>query len=180
MLVPVLVSVLPWQKYVSGLLQQYSVGSDDAFDDVENCKSHVNKQIMLKYADMVVRDMYLLSSIFAKIYMVIYGNGESKLQQCLNLSCDKQKVARFVSCDLWNDKHALVSKLLLCFCRRLGAFAMHIRMVLMLMFLSLPLRGAGPMALMLGHKCCQHIYKKNRHAGYIKCAQSDGEWDELI
>jgi hypothetical protein len=25
------VSVLPWQKYVSGLLQQYSVGSDDAF-----------------------------------------------------------------------------------------------------------------------------------------------------
>jgi hypothetical protein len=22
-------SVLPWQKYVSGLLQQYSVGSDD-------------------------------------------------------------------------------------------------------------------------------------------------------
>jgi hypothetical protein len=30
-------------------------------------------------------------------------NGESKLQQCLNLSCDKKKVARFVSCDLWND-----------------------------------------------------------------------------
>jgi hypothetical protein len=26
---------------VSGLLQQYSVGSDDAFDDVEKCKSHV-------------------------------------------------------------------------------------------------------------------------------------------
>jgi hypothetical protein len=39
-------------------------------------------------------------------------NGESKLQQCLNLSCYKKKVARFVSCDLWNDnnKHALVSK----------------------------------------------------------------------
>jgi hypothetical protein len=36
--------------------------------------------------------------------------GESKLQQCLNLSCDKKKVVRFVSCDLWNDKHALVSK----------------------------------------------------------------------
>jgi hypothetical protein len=34
-------------------------------------------------------------------------NGKSKLQQCLNLSCDKKKVARFVSCDLWNDKHAL-------------------------------------------------------------------------
>jgi hypothetical protein len=57
------VSVLPWQKYVSGLLQQYSVGSDDAFDDVEKCKSHVKKQIMLKYADMVVRDMPLLSSL---------------------------------------------------------------------------------------------------------------------
>jgi hypothetical protein len=37
--------------------------------------------------------------------------GESKLQQCLNLSCDKKKVARFVSCDLRNDKHTLtVSK----------------------------------------------------------------------
>jgi hypothetical protein len=57
------VSVLPWQKYVSGLLQQYSVGSDDAFDDVEMCKSHVKKQIMLKYADMAVRDMPLLSSL---------------------------------------------------------------------------------------------------------------------
>jgi hypothetical protein len=42
-------------------------------------------------------------------------------------------------------------------------------MVLLLMFLSPPLRGAGPMALMLGHEW-QHIYKKNRHAGYIKCA----------
>jgi hypothetical protein len=41
------VSVLPWQKYVSGLLQQYSVGSEDAVDDVEKCKSHVKKQIML-------------------------------------------------------------------------------------------------------------------------------------
>jgi hypothetical protein len=50
---------------LDGLLhQQYSVGSDDAFDDVEReCKSHVKKQIMLKYADMVVRDMPLLSSL---------------------------------------------------------------------------------------------------------------------
>jgi hypothetical protein len=32
------VSVLPWQRYVSGLLHQYSVGSDDAFDDVEKCR----------------------------------------------------------------------------------------------------------------------------------------------
>jgi hypothetical protein len=57
------VSFLPWQKYVSGLLQQYSVGSDDAFDDVEQCKSHVIKQIMLEYAHIVVRDMPLLSSL---------------------------------------------------------------------------------------------------------------------
>jgi hypothetical protein len=51
----------------------------------------------------------------AQMYNVIkasIADGESKLQQCLNLSCDKMKVAallRFVSCDLWNDKHALVS-----------------------------------------------------------------------
>jgi hypothetical protein len=36
-----------------------------------------------------------------------------QLQQCLNLSGDETKVARFVSCDLWNNnnnKHAVVSK----------------------------------------------------------------------
>jgi hypothetical protein len=53
--------------------------------------------------------------------------------------------------------HYLCPRQLLCFCRRLGAFAMHIGMVLLLMFLSPPLRGAGPMALMLGHEW-QHIY----------------------
>jgi hypothetical protein len=51
----------------------------------------------------------------------------------------------------------LCPRQLLCFCRRLGAFAMHISMVLLLMFLSPPLTGAGPMALMLGHDW-QHIY----------------------
>jgi hypothetical protein len=52
----------------------------------------------------------------------------------------------------------LCSRQLLCFCRRLEAlFAMHTSMVLLLMFLSPPLRGAGPMALMLGHEW-QHIY----------------------
>jgi hypothetical protein len=34
---------------------------------------------------------------------------------------------------------------------------MHISTVLLLMILSPPLRGAGPMALMLGHEW-QHIY----------------------
>eukprot|EP00775_Hariotina_reticulata_P015269 gene15269-biopygen2950 len=42
------VSVLPWQKYVSGLLQQYGVGSDAAFEDAIKCKSHVKQQILLK------------------------------------------------------------------------------------------------------------------------------------
>jgi hypothetical protein len=45
-------------------------------------------------------------------------NGESNLQQCLNLPCDKKKVARFVSCDLLNDKHALVSKAIAMFLQK--------------------------------------------------------------
>jgi hypothetical protein len=199
------VSVLPWQKYVSCLLQQYSVGSDTAFDDAEKCKSHVKKQIKLRYADMVTRDMPVLSSLqryvqhvspnllqhmsfsapqpylcgvhpsfgfellmrvrlgclsvhehtsrFARrhitegtdedvesqapcpacgapvesiahfmfecpvsasarthMYDIIKTsvNGESKLQKCLGLSCGKTMVARFVSCDFWNDKRAIV------------------------------------------------------------------------
>eukprot|EP00775_Hariotina_reticulata_P015172 gene15172-biopygen2043 len=40
--------VLPWQKYVSGLLQQYGVGGDAAFEDAIKCKSHVKQQILLK------------------------------------------------------------------------------------------------------------------------------------
>jgi hypothetical protein len=51
----------------------------------------------------------------------------------------------------------LCPRQLLWFCRRLGAFAMHISMVLLLMFSSPPRRGAGPMALMLGHEW-QYIY----------------------
>jgi hypothetical protein len=59
------VNALSWQKlcikYVSGLLQQnHGVGSDVAFDDVSliMCKKH----IILKYADLVVLDMPMLSS----------------------------------------------------------------------------------------------------------------------
>jgi hypothetical protein len=34
------------------------------------------------------------------------------------MSYDKKKVARFVSCDLWNDKHALVSKAIAMFLQK--------------------------------------------------------------
>jgi hypothetical protein len=54
------------------------------------------------------------------------------------------------------SRHAANIYIILDSCRRLGAFAMHTSMVLLLMFLSPPLRGAGPMALMLGHEW-QHI-----------------------
>jgi hypothetical protein len=41
------------------------------------------------------------------------------MSPCLNLSCDKKKVARFVSCDLWNDKHdVLVSKAIAMFLQK--------------------------------------------------------------
>jgi hypothetical protein len=48
---------------LSGSLQQYSMGSDAAFDDAEKCKSHVEKQIKLRYFDMVASDMPVLSSL---------------------------------------------------------------------------------------------------------------------
>jgi len=35
-------------------------------------------------------------------------NSESKLQKCLSLSCGKTMVAKFVSCEFWNDKRAIV------------------------------------------------------------------------
>ena len=57
------VGVLSWQSYVSGLLQQYGVGSDAAYEDANKCKSHVKQQILLKYTDMVVRDLPVLSSL---------------------------------------------------------------------------------------------------------------------
>jgi hypothetical protein len=34
------------------------------------------------------------------------------------MSCDKKEVARFVSCDLWNDQHALVSKAIAMFLQK--------------------------------------------------------------
>jgi hypothetical protein len=55
-------------------------------------------------------------------------NGDSKFQQCLNLSGDKKKVAttsRFVSCDLWNDKHGLVSKAIVVFLQKAWGIRKH-------------------------------------------------------
>jgi len=37
-------------------------------------------------------------------------NGELKSQKCLGLSCGKTMVARFVSCDFWNDKRAICAQ----------------------------------------------------------------------
>jgi hypothetical protein len=53
-------SVLHWQIYVPDILWVHNcsvLAGDAAFDGVKKCKSHVKKQIMLKYADMVVPDM---------------------------------------------------------------------------------------------------------------------------
>jgi hypothetical protein len=67
------VSCLTWQIYGSGVLQSatYTVvrGSDAAFDQeaqlqcIKKCKSLIKKQIVLKYADMVLCDMPVLSSL---------------------------------------------------------------------------------------------------------------------
>jgi hypothetical protein len=66
----------------------------------------------------------------AQMYHVIKAsvNGESKLQQCLNLSCDEKKVARLFLVICGMISMHLCPRQLLCFCRRLGAFAMHISM----------------------------------------------------
>jgi hypothetical protein len=208
------VSVLPWQKYVSGLLQQYGVGSDAAFEDANKCKSHVKQQILLKYTDTVIRDLPVLSSLQRYVQDVnpcllqrmsfsapvpflcgvhpsaghellmrvrlgclsvhertsrfarhvddaddeivhqppcpacgasvesiahlmfecpasatartqmfdiikLSDDRQSKLMQCLNLVCDKKKVARFVSCDLWkDDTHGVVSKAIAAFLQK--------------------------------------------------------------
>jgi hypothetical protein len=63
---------------------------------------------------------YPVTTARAQMHDVIKAsvNGESKLQQCLNLSCDKEKVARFVCCDLRNDMHALVSKAIAMFLQK--------------------------------------------------------------
>jgi hypothetical protein len=71
-------------------------------------------------------------------------------------------MAIFVSCDLWNDKHALVYFQGDCYVvQQAGGIRMRVSMVLLLlllMCLSPPLRGAGPMALMLGNDT--HLYQQ--------------------
>jgi hypothetical protein len=55
--------VLPWQKYVAGLLHTYGIDSDVACGTPKQCKVHVREQIAAKYADMVVRDSSVMSSL---------------------------------------------------------------------------------------------------------------------
>jgi hypothetical protein len=60
-------------------------------------------------------------------------------------------VARFVSCDLWNDKHALVSKAIIAMFlqKAWGIRNAYKHGTPVVDVLSPPLRGAGPM---LGHE----------------------------
>jgi hypothetical protein len=192
------VSVLPWQKYVSGLLHTYGIDVDVALSTAERCKAHVREQIATKYADTVLRDASVMSSLQRYLQLVnpehvqcmefcaprpylrgmypsfgfellmrvrlgclcvheqtsrygrrnmdeadneagqapcpacgapveslahfmfechattvfrdqMFANfcdligGDQKLQQCLGISCAREKVARFVSCDFWKD-----------------------------------------------------------------------------
>jgi hypothetical protein len=99
------------------------------------------------------------TTAIAQMYDVIKApvNGESKLQQCLNLSCDNKRVARFVSCGLWNGKHALVSKAIAMFLQKAWGIRNAYKHGTPVDVLSPPLRGAGPMALMLGHEW-QHTH----------------------
>lgn len=58
------VCVLPWQKYVCGLLCKYGVDVQSAVTySVEKCKMHIKQQVAEKYADMVVTDMSQLSTL---------------------------------------------------------------------------------------------------------------------
>jgi hypothetical protein len=58
---------------------------------------------------------------------------------------------------LWNDKHALVSKAIAMFLQKAWGIRNAYKHGTSIDVLSPPLRGAGPMALMLGHEW-QHIY----------------------
>jgi hypothetical protein len=83
-------------------------------------------------------------------------NGESKLHQCLNLSCDKLKVARFVYCNLWIDKHPVVSNVSAMFLQKAweicNACKHGTTIVVDVSESASERRSAGPMALMPGHE----------------------------
>ena len=58
------VCVLPWQKYVNGLLFKYGINIDVAASSTaEQCKKLIKQQVAAKYADMVVNDMASLSTL---------------------------------------------------------------------------------------------------------------------
>jgi len=65
--------VLPWQKYVSGLFDLYSVDDQSLFADSKRCKTFIKKQVMLRYSDIVLRDMVQLSSLQRYVQFVNPG-----------------------------------------------------------------------------------------------------------
>jgi hypothetical protein len=81
-------------------------------------------------------------------------DGISKLLQCLKRSLDTKEDDELCSCDLWDDKHAIVCKAItvLCFWGRVRVFAIGVGLgclqillvsmaLLLPMFLSLPPGG---------------------------------------
>jgi len=69
-------------------------------------------------------------------------NGELKLQKCLSLSCGRTMVAKFVSCEFWNDKRAIVHNAIAMFLQKAwrirNAYKHGILLTLMLLMVLYP------------------------------------------
>jgi hypothetical protein len=83
-----------------------------------------------------------------RILLAIYSEATACMRQ---LMCTA--VSRLRSSDQISSSHSIIVHISC----TLHVYFSYISMVLLLMFLSPPLRGAGPMALMLGHEW-QHTY----------------------
>jgi len=91
-------------------------------------------------------------------------NGELKLQKCNGLSCGKTMVARFVSCDFWNDKRAIVHNAIALFLQKAWRIRNAYKHGLADIDVADGVVSAsmwrGPMALMLGHEWYLYLYYK--------------------
>jgi len=104
----------------------------------------------------------VLTIVAARLIIKTSVNGELKLQKCLGLSCGKTMVARFVSCDFWNDKRAIVHNAIALFLQK----AWRIRNAYMHGLADIDVADGvvsasmrrGPMALMLGHEWYLYYY----------------------